>query len=87
MSDKELPNNVVNLRQRRSDKRVMTRAKDSFRFIQTQGQALSEDEYKDYIMILIADLVVLVLRANFYREPAKALKHGIDWLAKRYGPG
>jgi hypothetical protein len=35
-------------------------------------------------MLVIADLVVLVIRAGFYREPAKALKHGIDWIAKRY---
>lgn len=78
------PNNVINLRQRRSDKKVAAKAKDCFHYIQTHGQTLSEDEYKDFIMVVLADLVVLILRSGFYREPVKALKTGIDWLAKRY---
>ena len=82
-----LPNNVVNLRERRSDRRVADKAKAQFLNIQHEGRNLSEQEYKDYIMVLLADLVVLVLKAGFYREPEKALKHGIEFLAKRYGPG
>ena len=80
------PSNVINLRERRSDRRVADKAKASFLNIQHEGRNLSEQEYKDYIMLVIADLVVLVLRAKFYREPEKALKHGIEFLAKRYSP-
>lgn len=83
--DPTLPNNVVNLRERRSDRRVADKAKAQFLNIQYEGRDLSEQEYKDYIMVLLADLVVLVLKAGFYREPEKALKHGIEFLAKRYG--
>lgn len=84
MSGDDMNNNVINLRQRRSDKKVAAKAKDCFHYIQTHGQTLSEDEYKDFIMVVLADLVVLILRSGFYREPVKALKTGIDWLAKRY---
>jgi len=77
-------NNVINLRQKRSDKKISVKAKDCFHYIQSHGQTLSEEEYRDFIMVVMADLIVLVLRNNFYREPAKALKHGIDWLAKKY---
>lgn len=79
-----LPNNVVNLRERRSDKKVVDRAKAQFLNIQHEGSGLDDEEYKNYIMLIIADLVVLVIRARFYREPAKALKRGIDWIAGKY---
>ena len=83
MTDKK--DNVINLRERRSDKKVANKAKASFLNVQHEGKDLSDEEYKHYIMLVIADLVVLVIRAGFYREPAEALKHGIDWIAKRYG--
>jgi hypothetical protein len=30
-------------------------------------------------------LVVLIIRAGFYRNPATAIKNGVDWLVKKYG--
>jgi hypothetical protein len=77
-------NNVINLRQKRSDKKIAAKAKDCFHYMQSHGQTLSEEEYRDFVMVVLADLVVLILRSGFYREPARALKHGIDWLAKKY---
>ena len=84
MSNTNDDNNVINLRQRKSDKKVATKAKDCFHYIQSHGQTLSEEEYKDFIMVVLADIIVLIIKAGFYRDPVKALKTGVDWLAKRY---
>lgn len=70
----EESNNVINLRQRKSDKKVATKAKDCFHYIQSHGQTLSEEEYKDFIMVVLADIIVLILKAGFYRDPVKALQ-------------
>jgi endonuclease III len=85
MADTGDTNNVVNFRQKRHEKRVAVKAKDCFNYIQSHGQTLSEEEYKDFIMVLLADLVVLIIRAGFYRNPATAIKNGVDWLVKKYG--
>lgn len=85
MTEEGDANNVINLRQRRQEKRIAAKVKDCFHYVQSHGSKLSEEEYKDFIMLLLADLIVLVIRANFYRKPATAIKNGVDWLAKKYG--
>lgn len=85
VSEESEGSNVINLRQRRQEKRIAGKVKDCFNYVQSHGSKLSEEEYKDFIMLLLADLIVLVIQAGFYRKPATAIKNGVDWLAKRYG--
>lgn len=85
MTDRNEESNVINLRQRRQEKRIASKVKDCFNYVQSHGSKLSEEEYKDFVMLLLADLIVLVIRAGFYRKPATAIKNGVDWLAQKYG--
>jgi hypothetical protein len=76
---------VVNFRQKKHENKIALKVKDSFSAIQQKGSTLTPEEYHEYIMLLIADLVVYVIRAGWYTDPGKALKNGIDAIVKRFG--
>jgi hypothetical protein len=76
---------IINLKQKKKDMRVALKAKDSFATIQANGSTLSQEEYRDYIMVLLADLILYVIRSGWYMNPVQAIKNGVDIIAKKFG--
>lgn len=76
---------IINFKQKKRDMRVALKVKDTFTTIQSNGSTLSSDEYRDYIMLLLADLVLYVIRSGWYMNPVQAIKNGVDIIAKKFG--
>ena len=92
---KKSVSNITNLAERRKAKAkkakakvdtVAIRAKNSFNDIMTKAATMEDEDLRDYIMLVFADLTVLILNAEFFEDAPKALKRGIDMLEKDYGP-
>lgn len=76
---------VVNFRQKKQENKIALKVKDSFSTIQQKGSTLTPEEYHEYIMLLMADMMVYVIKSGWYADPGKALKNGVDALIKRFG--
>jgi hypothetical protein len=76
---------VVNFKQKKRDMRLALKVKDSFTTIQVNGSTLSQDEYRDYVMLLLADMILYVIKSGWYANPVQAIKNGIDIIAKKFG--
>lgn len=76
---------IINFRQKKKDTRIALKAKDTFTTIQVNGSSLTPEEYRDYIMLLLADLILYVIRSGWYTDPVKAIKNGVDIIAKKFG--
>lgn len=76
---------VINLKQKKRDMRVALKVKDTFTTIQANGSTLTQEEYRDYIMLLLADLILYVIRSGWYTNPVQAIKNGVDIIAKKFG--
>jgi len=86
---------TINLNERRKAKdkkkkpqpdRVALKAKSAFNDILYKAQTLENDDLRDYVMLVFADLTIFVLNAEFFEDAPKALKRGIDILERDYGP-
>ena len=71
--------------QKTSEDRVAERVKAAFEEARKQGAGLSPEDYRGFIMLLLADMVVYVIKSGGYTDPAEAIKKGVDILAKRFG--
>lgn len=76
---------VLNFRKKKEEKKIALKVKDAFSTIEAKGRDLSPQEHHEYIMLLLADLIVYVIRSGWYTDPGKAIKNGVDLLIKRYG--
>lgn len=65
---------------------VAIKAKQMFEQVMLSGNKLSDDDFRDYVMLVFADLAVYILNANYYENTPVALKRGIDILNREYGP-
>jgi hypothetical protein len=86
---------TINLAERRKAKekkkkpqpdKVALKAKSAFNDVLMQAQSLENDDLRDYVMLVFADLTIFVLNAEFFEDAPKALKRGIDILERDYGP-
>lgn len=86
---------TINLSERRKAKekkkkpqpdKVALKAKSAFNDVLMQAQSLENDDLRDYVMLVFADLTIFVLNAEFFEDAPKALKRGIDILERDYGP-
>ena len=75
---------VINFKQKKKDMRVALKVKDTFATIQANGNGLTHEEYRDYIMILLADIILYVIKSNWYTNPVQAIKNGVDIIAKKF---
>lgn len=76
---------IYNFKKKKQESKLATKVKTVFSNIQKESSELTTEEYRDFIMLLLADLIVCVLRSGWYTEPAKAIKKGVDLLHKRFG--
>jgi hypothetical protein len=76
---------IINFKQKKRDMRVALKVKDTFATIQSNGSTLTSEEYRDYIMLLLADLILYVIRSGWYMNPVQAIKNGVDIIAKKFG--
>lgn len=76
---------IINFKQKKKDMRIALKVKDSFATIQANGSTLSKEEYRDYIMLLLADIILYVIRSGWYINPVQAIKNGVDIIAKKFG--
>lgn len=76
---------VINFKQKKRDMRLALKVKDSFATIQANGSTLSPEEYRDYMMLLLADMILYVIRSGWYVNPVQAIKNGVDIIAKKFG--
>lgn len=76
---------IINFKQKKSDMKVALKVKDTFATIQVNGSTLSKEEYRDYIMLLLADMILYVIRSGWYINPVQAIKNGVDIIAKKFG--
>lgn len=65
---------------------VAIKAKQMFEQVMLSGNKLSDDDFRDYVMLVFADLAVYILNASYYENTPVALKRGIDILDREYGP-
>lgn len=88
---------TINLNERRKAKdkkkkakpqpdRVALKAKQAFNDVLYKAQTLENDDLRDYVMLVFADLTIFVLNAEFFEDAPKALKRGVDILERDYGP-
>lgn len=66
--------------------RVAIKAKSSFEAMLQAGTSLSQEDFRDYVMLVFADMSVFLLNAEYFEDTPKALKRGIDILNAEYGP-
>lgn len=66
--------------------RVAIKAKASFEAMMQSGLSLSQEDFRDYVMLVFADMSVYLLNAQYFEDTPKALKRGIDILNLEYGP-
>lgn len=76
---------VINFKQKKRDVRIALKVKDTFATIQANGSNLSQDEYRDYVMVLLADMILYVIKSGWYKNPVQAIKNGVDIIAKKFG--
>lgn len=76
---------VLNFRQKKQENKIALKVKDAFSAIEQKGSNLTSEEHHEYIMLLLADLMVYVIKSGWYKDPGKALKNGVDALVKRFG--
>lgn len=76
---------VINFKQKKRDMRVALKVKDTFATIQSNGSSLTKEEYRDYVMLLLADLILYVIRSGWYTNPVQAIKNGVDIISKKFG--
>lgn len=76
---------IINFKQKKRDMRVALKVKDTFSTIQANGKTLSSEEYRDYIMLLLADMILYIIRSGWYANPVQAIKNGVDIIAKKFG--
>lgn len=76
---------VVNFKQKKKDMRIALKVKDTFSTIQQNGSTLNPDEYRDYVMLLLAEMILYVIRSGWYSNPVQAIKNGVDIIAKKFG--
>lgn len=76
---------IINFKQKKKDMKVALKVKDTFATIQANGSSLTQEEYRDYIMVLLADLILFVIRSGWYTNPVQAIKNGVDIIAKKFG--
>jgi len=63
---------------------VYVSVKACFKEMQKHGEHLSPREYQDFVMLLLADIIVFVIKTGWYVDAPAAIKRGIDALAARY---
>lgn len=66
--------------------RVAIKAKASFDAVMQAGMNLNQEDFRDYTMLVLADLIVFVLNAEYFEDAPAAIKRGVDILNKDYGP-
>ena len=71
--------------QKISEDRVAERVKAAFEEARKHGAGLSAEDYRGFVMLLLADMIVYVIKSGWYTDPAEAIKKGVDILAKRFG--
>jgi len=76
---------VINFKQKKRDVRIALKVKDTFATIQANGSNLSQDEYRDYVMVLLADMLLYVIKSGWYKNPIQTIKNGVDIIAKKFG--
>lgn len=76
---------IINFKQKKRDMRLALKVKDTFATIQANGSNLNQDEYRDYVMLLLADLILYVIKSGWYINPVQAIKNGVDIIAKKFG--
>ena len=80
---------VLNFRLKKQQKviedQVAERVKAAFDGARKHGAGLTPEEYRNFVMLLLADMVVYVIKSGWYTDPAEAIKKGVDILAKRFG--
>lgn len=76
---------IINFKRKKQENKVALKVKDAFATIQAKGDSLSPQEHHEYMMLLLADLVVYVIKSGWYTDPGKAIKNGVDMLVKRFG--